>query len=80
MVIFQNLCYDVKVKRYFEAYRVGGEDGNSEKLFEIEEEQDVKVTMRVWMEGTDEDCTNSNELDELIGNIQFISSEVKGGR
>lgn len=59
---------------------VGGEDGNSEKLFEIEEEQDVKVTMRVWMEGTDEDCTNSNELDELIGNIQFISSEVKGGR
>ena len=38
------------------------------------------MTMRVWMEGTDEDCTNSNELDELIGNIQFISSEVKGGR
>lgn len=59
---------------------VGGEDGNSKKLFEIEEEQDVKVTMRVWMEGTDEDCTNSNELDEIIGNIQFISSEVKGGR
>ncbi len=59
---------------------VNGEEGNSEKLFEIEEEQDVKVTMRVWMEGTDEDCTNSNELDEIIGNIQFISSEVKGGR
>ncbi len=59
---------------------VGGEDGNSEKLFVIEEEQDVKVTMRVWMEGTDEDCTNSNELDEIVGNIQFISSEVKGGR
>lgn len=59
---------------------IGGEEGNSEKLFEIEEEQDVKVTMRVWMEGTDEDCTNSNELDELIGNIQFISSEVKSGR
>ena len=59
---------------------INGEEGNSEKLFEIEEEQDVKVTMRVWMEGTDEDCTNSNELDEIIGNIQFISSEVKGGR
>lgn len=59
---------------------VGGENGSSQKLFEIEEEQDVKVTMRVWMEGTDEDCTNSNELDEIIGNIQFISSEVKGGR
>ncbi len=59
---------------------IDGENGNSEKLFEIEEEQDVKVTMRVWMEGTDEDCTNSNELDEIIGNIQFISSEVKSGR
>lgn len=59
---------------------VGGEDGNSEKLFEIEEEQDVKVTMRVWMEGTDDDCTNSNELDEIIGNIQFISSEITGRR
>lgn len=59
---------------------IDGEDGNSEKLFEIEEEQDVKVTMRVWMEGTDEDCTNSNELDEIIGNIQFISSEVTGRR
>lgn len=57
----------------------GGEGGNSEKLFMIEEDQDVKVTMRVWMEGTDEDCTNSNELDEIIGNIQFISSEVKNG-
>lgn len=57
----------------------GGEGGNSEKMFTIEEEQDVKVTMRVWMEGTDEDCTNSNEMDEIMGNIQFISSEVKSG-
>ena len=55
-----------------------GEDGNSKRMFTIEEEQDVKVTMRVWMEGTDEDCTNSNELDEIVGNIQFISAEVKG--
>ena len=57
----------------------GGEKGNSPKLFIIEEEKDIKVTMRIWMEGTDEDCTNSNELDEIIGNIQFISEEVKNG-
>lgn len=56
----------------------GGENGNSEKMFVIDEEQDVKVTMRVWMEGTDEDCTNSNEMDEIVGQIQFISAEVKG--
>lgn len=57
----------------------GGDNGNSEKLFIIEEEQDVKVTMRVWMEGTDDDCTNSNEMDEIVGQIQFISAEVKDG-
>lgn len=57
-----------------------GENGKSEEMFIIDEEQDVKVTMRVWMEGTDEDCTNSNEMDEIIGQIQFISAEVKGDR
>ncbi len=59
---------------------VAGENGNSKEMFIIDEEQDVKVTMRVWMEGTDEDCTNSNEMDEIIGQIQFISAEVKGDR
>lgn len=55
----------------------GGENGNSETLFTIQEEVDVKVTMLVWIEGTDEDCTNSIQMDEIVGNIQFISKDAE---
>lgn len=53
-----------------------GENGNSETLFTIQEEVDVRVTMLVWIEGTDEDCTNSIQMDEIIGNIQFVSKDA----
>lgn len=55
----------------------GGEDGNSEKLFTIREEEDVLVTMLVWIEGTDDDCTNSIQMDEIIGNLQFTSKTAE---
>lgn len=55
-----------------------GEGGNSEVLFTIKEEEDVKVTMLVWIEGTDDDCTNSIQMDKIIGNIQFISKDAEG--
>lgn len=55
----------------------GGEGGNSEKLFTIREDEDVLVTMLVWIEGTDDDCTNSIQMDEIIGNIQFISRDAQ---
>lgn len=54
----------------------GGDGHNSEVLFTIQEEVDVKVTMLVWIEGTDDDCTNSIQMDEIMGNIQFISKEA----
>lgn len=56
----------------------GGEDGNSKKLFTIREEEDVRVTMLVWIEGTDDDCTNSIQMDQIIGNIQFTSKDAEG--
>lgn len=49
----------------------------SEKLFTIDENVDVRVTMRIWIEGTDTDCTNSIEADSIAGQIQFISTEIK---
>lgn len=55
----------------------GGVGGNSEKLFTIKEEEDVLVTMLVWIEGTDEDCTNSIQMDKITGNIQFISRDAE---
>lgn len=45
-------------------------------LFTIKEGQDVKVTMKVWIEGTDKDCTNSIVLDEIIARFQFMSADV----
>ena len=54
---------------------IGGDGHNSEKLFTIRENVDVKVTMLIWIEGTDDDCTNSIQMDEIMGNIQFISDD-----
>lgn len=45
-------------------------------LFTITEGQDVKVTMKVWIEGTDVDCTNSIVLDEIMARFQFMSADV----
>lgn len=45
-------------------------------LFEIEENKDVKVTMRVWIEGTDLDCTNSIALDKITAMFEFMSREA----
>lgn len=49
----------------------------SEKLFTLDENKDTLVTMRVWIEGTDNDCTNSIASDMVAGQIQFISTEKK---
>lgn len=49
----------------------------SEKLFTIDENVNVKVTMRIWIEGTDTDCTNSIGANTMAGQIQFISTERK---
>lgn len=53
-----------------------GTGSDSEVLFTISENTDVKVTMRVWLEGTDQDCANSIGATLLTGQIQFSSSEV----
>ena len=45
-------------------------------LFTIAEDVDVKVTMRVWIEGTDLDCTDSIALDQIAAMFEFMSAEV----
>lgn len=55
---------------------VGGTDNHSAKLFTIAANTPVKVTMRVWLEGTDADCVNEITLNNIIGQIQFISEET----
>lgn len=59
------------------SFVVSPKTNESEKLFTINENVDVKVTMRIWIEGTDVDCTNSIGADSIAGQIQFISTEKK---
>jgi len=49
---------------------------NSPKLFQMKENEDVKVTMRVWIEGTDLDCTDSIAWDKMMAMFEFFSKEV----
>lgn len=59
------------------SFVISPKTNESEKLFTINENVDVKVTMRLWIEGTDVDCTNSIGADAIAGQIQFISTEKK---
>lgn len=56
---------------------VSSKNNESEKMFTMSENTDVKVTMRIWIEGTDNDCTNSIASDMVAGQIQFVSTEIK---
>lgn len=51
-------------------------DNNSEKLFTIPENTPTRVVMRVWIEGTDNDCVNEISASDILGQIQFISREA----
>ncbi len=55
---------------------VDGAENYSPRLFTITENTPVKVTMRVWIEGTDADCVNAIAADNIIGQIQFVSKET----
>lgn len=53
----------------------GSNNNNSDRLFTLTENTPTKVIMRVWLEGTDSDCSNSVAAGEITGQIQFISEE-----
>ena len=65
----------------FKQYKDGkfinsGNGDDSATLFTIEEGKDVKVTMRVWIEGTDLDCTDSIALDKITAMFEFMSADA----
>ncbi len=67
----------ITVKQYKDGKFVDSNNGdNSPILFTIEEGFDVKVTMRVWIEGTDLDCTDSIALDKITAMFEFMSMDV----
>lgn len=56
---------------------INSENGqDSPVLFKIAEGKDVKVTMRVWIEGTDLDCTDSITMDTVMAMFEFMSREA----
>lgn len=52
-----------------------GEDGTltNNELCKIMEGKEAKITMYVWIEGTDDDCINEIALDTVVGQVQFIA-------
>lgn len=57
------------------AYDKAGTDAKSAILCTIQENVPVKVTMRVWIEGSDADCVNGIAAKDILGQIQFVSEE-----
>ena len=60
------------------SFKVSGSNGTKERsdaICTIKEGQDVEVTMRIWIEGMDEDCDNEIAADKMKGQIQFVSQE-----
>ena len=51
------------------------EIGDSEELFEITGGTAKKVVVRVWFEGTDDDCCNEIELKDIIAQLKFVATK-----
>jgi hypothetical protein len=54
----------------------GANAPDSAYIFEVEPNQELLVTMRVWIEGKDPECANSIQLNDITGSIQFASVNV----
>lgn len=55
---------------------IEGATSGALKLFTITGNADNKITMRVWIEGSDPQCANDIALTQLAGQIKFESSKV----
>lgn len=51
-------------------------EGDSSELFRITGNTPTKVTMRVWFEGTDDQCGNSIQDAQILSQLKFVSHKV----
>lgn len=49
--------------------------GDSPKLFEITGDTATEVTIRVWFEGTDDQCCNEIALNEIVAQLKFVANK-----
>lgn len=54
-----------------------GTDGKftSNGTITLQGNEDTRVTMTIWIEGTDPDCANEMSLDNIIAQLQFVKVE-----
>lgn len=62
---------DVKQNSNGEFTSDTGNGKTSKKIFTLSDGNEHNITMYVWLEGTDDQCVNELQTDELKGQIQF---------
>ena len=73
------LSSSVPVHKQLSTGRFGGEtgtvyyEGDSSALFTIKGNEPTKVTVKIWFEGTDNDCMNEIQAEKIEGMLKFDS-------
>ena len=73
------LSSSVPLHKQLSTGKFGGEtgtvyyEGDSSALFTIKGNEPVKVTVRIWFEGTDKDCMNEIQAEKIEGMLKFVS-------
>lgn len=73
------LSSSVPVHKQLSTGRFGGEtgtvyyEGDSSALFTIKGNEPTKVTVKIWFEGTDNDCMNEIQAEKIEGMLKFVS-------
>lgn len=73
------LSSSVPVHKQLSTGRFGGEtgtvyyEGDSSPLFTIKGNEPAKVTVKIWFEGTDNDCMNEIQTEKIEGMLKFVS-------
>ncbi|MBQ8592155.1 MAG: hypothetical protein IJ485_05365 [Lachnospiraceae bacterium] len=77
---YDDVTFPIAVTSNEDGVITGGTKGTtggttSEKLFEVGEDP-KKVTMYIWLEGTDADCIDQIKADQIEAQIQFTAEPV----
>ena len=51
-------------------------DGDSDALFTIQGDTPTEVTVRVWFEGTDAQCCNEIQLNDIVAQLKFVANKA----
>lgn len=51
-------------------FNPGGQYSNI--VLNLKEDEKTLVTLRIWVEGTDDQCVNEIQLEKLVGQLQFV--------